>query len=264
MNEMLEKIRNELQKNRPDYSSIVTALNSLTTAMQATKSGLEVYTTATLPSAVTKGAGFPVFNTDDRMVYVSDGASWVPISSVSLGNFAPTGAVFNNWVSSPATGTAMSTAVLAANTLYGMPFLISQKRVIDRVAVCVTAFVAGNVRLGLYRADASGRPAALVADFGQIVVAANAVYTLSAAPLPLTLGPGLYFLALVSSSASTIRGFAVAGLIPVLGVSSALGTAWSLGFSVAFPYAALPDPFTAGFAVRTAAPLPAIFARFSS
>lgn len=268
---VLEKMRNEMQKTRDVLSAIVTALatmdvsiDALTTATTAIVNGLSVYTTATLPSAVTKGAGFPVFNSDDRMIYVSDGANWVPISSVNLSNFALVGATLNAWYTSPSTGTALSTATLVANRLYAMPFIISQKRVIDQVAINVTAFVAGNIRLGIYKVNSVGYPGTLVADFGVVSSGSNGVKTLSASPLPVTLGPGLYYLALVSDNASVIRGFAVASLLPVLGISSALGTAPTLGYYVALTYGALPSTFTAGGTAITAAPLPAIFVRFSS
>jgi hypothetical protein len=173
------------------------------------------------------------------------------------------GATLNQWYTSPFTGTALSTAVLVVNTLYAMPFVVTKKRTIDQVAINVTAFVAGNVRVGLY-SDAGGYPGALVAEFGSIAVASNGVKTLSASPLPVTLDPGVYWLAIVTDSASTIRGFAVASLIPVLGYASTLPTAASLGWSVAYTYAALPSTFPGSASVRTAAPLPAVFARFTS
>lgn len=272
-NVVLEKMRNEMQKTRDVLSAVVTALgtldvslDALTVATQAIMNGLQVYTTSTLtPSlAVTKGAGFPVFNSDDRMIYVSDGANWVPISSVNLSNFAHTGSTRNAWYTSPSTGTALSTALLVVNRLYALPFIISQKRVIDQMAFNVTAFVAGNIRIGIYKAGTDGYPSTLVADVGAVVISANGVKTLSASPLPITLGPGLYYLAMVTDSASTVRGFAVASMLPVLGVSSALGTAQMLGYYVALAYGALPATFTAGGTAIVAAPLPAVFARFSS
>ena len=166
-----------------------------------------------------------------------------------------------------ANATALTTGAPTANVLRALPFIAPERRArLDRIAVNVTTLLAGNLRVGLYRNTSPGGqnlyPGALLADSGDISSGTAGVksYTISQ-----DLDPGeIYWLAHVGSVAATLRCLAVGGVGPLLGVSSALGTASSAGVSVAHTFGALPSTFTAGGAEITAVPIPALAMRFSA
>lgn len=198
-------------------------------------------------------------------VYVAASSAWriAAKSSFSVFGFRKRGTTGARYYTSPSTGTALTTATFAANTLYAMPLVLENAVTIDQMLINVTTQAAGsNVRVGIYD-DNNNLPDQLVVDCGAIASTSTGVKTYTT-NLPRSLPPGLYWLAAVSSSSSVaIRGFAVAGLIPIMGSDAALGTAQGFGYSVAFTYGALPTTYPASPTVRTAAPLPAIFVRYS-
>jgi len=134
---------------------------------------------------------------------------------------------------------------------------------IDQMALNVTSGVSGNARVGIYADDGNGYPGALVVDCGGASTASTQVNTYTG-NLPTTLPPGNYWLVHVGDAAPTLRCFAVASMAPVLGFTSTLPTTPSLGWTVSFNYAALPDPFPANASVITATPIPCVFLRASN
>lgn len=136
---------------------------------------------------------------------------------------------------------------LVAATLYGLPFLVSQSsRAYDRIAIEVTTLKAlSHVQLGIY-ADSGGAPGALVVDAGNVSSASTGGKEINIAQ---TLARGWYWLAAVSDDAPTLRGFSnliSQAFFPWLGFSSGGNFTNHAGVSVARPYGALPNPFTAG------------------
>lgn len=162
--------------------------------------------------------------------------------------------------------TALTTGAPTANVLRAMPFIAPARGgTLDRLAFNVTTLLAGNARLALYEATSDSN---IYPSARRFVSAAN-ISTGSAGvkseTISVALTPGrLYWIALVTSAAPTLRCLAVGGVSPLLGLSSALGTAPNVGLSVAFSFAAPPDPFPSGAAFITAVPIPALACRFSA
>ncbi len=200
-----------------------------------------------------------------NFVYVSASTSWriTARSSFSALGYRKRGTVNPRYYTSPNSGTALATATLVANTLYAMPLVIENAVTIDQLLINVTTAGSGSsVQVGIYD-DNNNAPDTRVVDCGNISSATTGVKTYTTG-LPLSLPPGLYWVvAVCNATAPIVRGFAVAGLIPIMGVDATLGTALGLGYSVNFTFAALPATFPASPTVRTAAPLPAIFVRYS-
>lgn len=196
----------------------------------------------------------------------SDGTNWRILQrrDYDLSAYRAKGATLNQWYSSPISSTALTVGTPLANTLYAIPFIVSKSTTIDAMAINVTTLGSGSTpRVGIYADNGNDYPGALVVDAGTQSGATTGVKTYSTG-LPVTLDPGLYWLAYVTNAtAPAIRTFAVTGMNPVLGLSSALGTAPNLGWSVAFTFGALPSTFTAGGAAFIAAPIPAVFVRTS-
>lgn len=203
----------------------------------------------------------------ESVMLESDGSNWRVIARNGYSNFAyiTKGSTLNQWYTAPSTGTALTTGAPTANVLRAIPFVVEKITTIDQMAINVTTLAAGAARIGIYKDNGNNYPGSLVVEATattQINTGSTGVKTATDG-LPVTLEPGLYWLAMVGNAASTIRSFAVASMIPVLGFASTLAVTPSLGWSVAYTYAALPATFTAGGAVITAVPIPAIFVRSS-
>ncbi len=160
---------------------------------------------------------------------------------------------------------ALTTGAPSANVLRAIPFIApSRGGVLDRIAIAVTTLLAGNARIGIYRntSESNLYPSDLLVDSGDLSTATTGV---KAATINVSLVPGeLYWFAHVGSVAATLRCLTVANASNLLGITSGLGTAQSVGVSRAFTFAALPSPFGAGGAEISAVPIPAIACRFSS
>ncbi len=125
-----------------------------------------------------------------------------------------------------ATGcTAPTTLALTANRLYAMPFLISGTHTFSRIAIAVSTLLAGNARLGIYdNTTGDVYPNARILDAGEVSTATTGLKELviSGGWSP---APGLYWLVIVASSASTIRAVAVGDAMPILGLDATLAAA---------------------------------------
>jgi len=146
--------------------------------------------------------------------------------------------------------------IVTANTLYAAPLWVPNLSYLTMIAINVGALVAAsNARLGIYK-DSAGYPGALVSDIGTVSTATTGLKKLVPAAA-IKLVPGVYWPAVVFSHGPTVDGVSqTSNILPVLGLTSNSDTNNYAGISVAFTYAALPDPFTAG-----GAPVNATFTR---
>lgn len=210
-------------------------------------------------------------NRGETVTLQSDGTNWRVISrrAYDVSGYRTKGSTLNQWYTSPNTGTALTTGAGTVNVLRAIPFVVSKIMTIDQMAINVTTVGAGgtgNARIGIYADNGNSYPGALVVDAGAAVTTSTGVKTFTTG-MPVTIDPGLYWLAYVhdnATTAPTVRALAVASLNPVLGYASTLPTNAQFGWSVAFTYAALPATFTAGGAAITAVPIWAVFVRTSS
>jgi len=190
----------------------------------------------------------------------------VPEQGVDLSYYRHYGTTqYEAWYTSPKVGTALAGSALTANRLYAMPFVCPKGITIDRIGVYVSTLLAGAARLGIY-ADAGGAntcyPGALLLDAGTIDTGSTGVKSISISQA--LAANTLYWLVLVANAAPSIYCIPVAGVINMLGHSSALGTAQNAGLYVSFTYAALPATFPSSPTMITVAPIPAIFVRLSA
>jgi hypothetical protein len=197
-------------------------------------------------------------------VLMSDGSTWAS-SALSypkdISYYRRTGSSAPEiWYSSPSTGTALTATAIVANTLYAMPFVVPKSITLDRISIRVTSLSSGNARLGIYADGGNIYPGSLVLDAGIVSTGSTGVKTIT---ISQALTPGMYWLVLVGSSTPTIRCFAIAGMIPMLGLDNGMGTAPGLYYSVAFSYAALPASYPGSATIGTATPIPAIYVRLS-
>lgn len=170
---------------------------------------------------------------------------------------------YEAWYTSPTTGTALTTGALTANRLYATPFICPTAITIDRIGLNVTTLLAGKARVGIYT-DSAMYPSGLVSgtdaaelDTGTAGVKSNTISVgLSANTL--------YWLAICTNAGVTVRCFAVASMLPILGLSNALGTAQYLGMYASYTYAALPANYPATPTMITSTPIPAVFVRLSA
>ncbi len=161
----------------------------------------------------------------------------------------------NRYYSSPCNGSAISTAAIAANTLYAMPFIAEKEISINSIAMKVTTLGgASNIRFGIY-SSLNLYPNSLIVDSGSIP---GTTIGIKSTVVNLTLPQGIYWLVCVcSATAPVVSGFTAAGLNSIMGLDNTLA-ALGLGYGVAFTFAALPASFPAGASIRTAIPFPLI------
>lgn len=144
--------------------------------------------------------------------------------------------------------TTTDTQALSINTLYAIPFFVPETKTYTSINIEVTTLgVLANGRLGIYR-DSDGAPGALVLDAGTISATTTGAKTIA---ISQSLTAGWYWLAYVIDVAHTVRSLPAASVLAWLGFTSGTDTVFHPGWSVAFTYAALPDPFTGGGALMT-------------
>jgi hypothetical protein len=158
---------------------------------------------------------------------------------------------------------ALGTGSFTLNTLYALPFIAPMRPAnVDQIDLEVTSGATGNGRLGIYKNKNEGSiyPGALAYRSSSLALS-NAI--ISAVPTK-TLTPGeLYWLAICLSATNTLRAFGQIASLPTLGMLRT-GVVWNTGISVAFTYAALPDPFPASGAHMTNATVPVMRRSYST
>jgi hypothetical protein len=140
--------------------------------------------------------------------------------------------------------TGAGTQALTANTVYYQPFEVTAPLTLDFMALQVTAAAAGNgnLRLGVYAADANLQPTgAPLFDSGDITVTSGATGILSRQGTPVTLQPGVYLTAANTSVGFTAQTF----LGGISFVPTTMGTNITVLTSVAQTQGAFPTPGTA-------------------
>jgi len=144
----------------------------------------------------------------------------------------------------------LTTVAHTLNTLFGCPFFVPVITTYTSIVCEVTTLSAGNLRMGIYRdsTSAPGTPGALVLDAGVVSTGTTGAKSIT---ISQSLDPGWYWLASVSDASATLRAYTAANSLHWLGFTSATDTNVHIGRSVAFTYAALPDPFTGGSALVT-------------
>ena len=130
---------------------------------------------------------------------------------------------------------------LVASTLYAIYFLAARNMTVDRIACEVSAQAGQKIRMGIYQNGTNLAPGALLLDAGEITLSATGIQALT---INQALTKGIYFMAIVSNGAPTIKSaISYRGSIPVIGVRSSSFSNTQMGWSGAHTYAALPDPF---------------------
>jgi len=168
---------------------------------------------------------------------------------------------YEAWYTMPNTGLVLTAGAVTVGRLYAFPFLTPKAITVDRIAFNVTTLLAGKARAGIYN-DAGMRPGSLLVDGGEMDTGTTGV---KAATINQALaGSGLYWLAFLANAAVTVRILAVGGVLPILGCSSALGTAPNFGMYMAQTYGALPGTFSASPSMITGTPIVGIFVRLSA
>lgn len=152
-------------------------------------------------------------------------------------------------VNTMSTGVAQTTAYPSANRAYYVPFLVYSVFVARFMAIANGATINGNVDVGIYD-DQFNR---LVSTGSTVHANASLIQTFDITDT--TLYPGLYYLALVSSSVTaTIQGaVTAAGGAPILGAGGVLMEA--LGATT------LPDPATPIAVTGVFCPCLSVFSR---
>ena len=147
-----------------------------------------------------------------------------------------------------ATG-ATTTLVLSVNTLYGVYFTVPKRAtyVVLQLEVSSAAAAGKLLRLGIYN-DSDGVPGSLVLDGGTVLADATGSRSVVISQV---LNPGGYWLAVVSDGTPTVRANNLTSGAHWHGFTSGTDVTVHMGWSVAFTFAALPTPFTAGGALMT-------------
>lgn len=167
-------------------------------------------------------------------------------------------------------GTAGTTGTLALGTIYALPFIVGPfGGVIDELAISVTtaATAGGVLRLGIYDNSNDSKviqPKNLLYGSGDIADTTTGVKT-QAVNLVTNPNSLLWIVAACGVAAPGVRALAVAACVPILGVDSAFGTAFGIGWTNTFTYGAFPNPFPVSPTptVLSATPVPALGVHFT-
>ena len=136
---------------------------------------------------------------------------------------------------------------MTADKLYAVPFLVARNMTVDRIAIniAVPGAAGKKARLGIYNDGTNLYPGSLLLDAGEVAADSGGTKAIT---INQSLMKGIYWLVVVSNGTPQPR-MADYSYTP-LGLNINL-TAFQTGWSVAFTYDALPDPFTAGASMVT-------------
>lgn len=213
---------------------------------------------------------------NEELVLQSDNANWriVQADQLDVSAYRAKGATLNRWYSSSdsAYNFSATTYTTTANTIRVTAFYASKVMTIDAMAMNITTASAGNnCRVGIYNDNGNLYPSTLVVDAGvqSTTPVGTKVFTTG---MPVTVQPGLYWLAHTCSVNAIMRGISSIGMVNVLGFDATLGgngipVQPGIGWTVNAAFAALPAAYPAGGTVLQAAAAtagnPGIFVRTS-
>ena len=154
----------------------------------------------------------------------------------------------------------MSTAGIAANHLYAIPFFMpGTPNTISKIGISVTS-AAGSVRLGIYedKGEPMLYPHKLLLDAGAVVASSGVRSIAVEQGFP----RGLVWVALIASATPTLRVIHVTAASWALLGASELGDSFYSHYKVSQAFGALPNPFPAG-ATEQYGRIPYVFLKFS-
>lgn len=156
---------------------------------------------ATGPTGAT-GQGVPTAGTAGQALTKIDATNyntqWTTLRPIPLLPVSITGQWYRTPVSVTTTGQTAT-----ANRLVLTPVFLDRGVTVTALGCqTVTVTTGGNVRLGIYSADADGLPSALVLDAGTVAFSANST-TYSITGLSQSIGPGIYWLGFCMQSGSS-------------------------------------------------------------
>lgn len=162
-------------------------------------------------------------------------------------------------------GTANNTATITAGQAYFLPYVLScSERVSSLIARTIAGGAGSVVRVGLYRDDGNAGPGELIFDGG--TATSTAATTTLTYPITggMVLNPGLYWTVLCcSSTAPTVRGYAINAVYPICGHDSSMPTTHTYGWRITHTATnAFPSTITAAKTALTAVPLPSVYMEF--
>ena len=221
------------------------------------------------PALTAVGATFEEVDTGKR--FYNTGTVWqwfdiaapAPSATPAFETYRRTGTTPNRWyITNQLGNAALGTLVMTANTLYAMPFVVSKPCSINDMGINITAGVtSAQVRVGIYT-DLNGYPDTRLKDGGALTASAAAFDSNVVTPA-LALDPGIYWVAVVSGHAPTVKAVPTGDSYPILGTDNVAASQISaVGWTVAFTMAVPPSTFTAGGAVRNAA-MPGVYVRLA-
>lgn len=128
------------------------------------------------------------------------------------------------------TSVNLSTLGLTANRMYCVPFVLAKSLLFVNFALSVTAFAAGAAFAAVYSntvVSGLSRPGAKLFESSSLDVGGSNADKVSSGTGGTLVAGTVYWLALTSSSAATIRAVDVAALAPMLGFTANAATAIS-------------------------------------
>lgn len=209
--------------------------------------------------------GEPYLNTADRRLWVGVGSGQAVevttelLPSVAVSFFPglpsailqPSG---NYIIPFAANAATLTTLALTANQIRAAPFAVRRRVTITQVALNVSTAATGTtVAVAIYGANADGTPGTRVWVATGIDSATTGNKTVSAS---LTLGVGLYWLAVWSAGAPALRAVPTGAMVPMAGFNLAGANAGANILTVTAT-GGLTDPFPSGYAA-TAGAMPAV------
>lgn len=155
---------------------------------------------------------------------------------------------------------SVSTAI---NTLYALPFYCGATVTFTKASVRIASAISNaHVEMGLY-ANSSGKPGALLQDFGQISSGITGVGTFEITGLTITLTAGWYWLVCATDIVTSLFGIPVTPNLVDFLLGQSNPTVHSTGYTGAWTYATgtLPNPFPTA-TLRTGSVTPQVWLRF--
>jgi len=159
------------------------------------------------------------------------------------------------WLPYAGNSTALTTLAQTANRGIFIPFTVGNNLTFTRIIITVTTASTGTSYAGIYN-DASGSPGSLL--IGTSGMSTGATGDVVSTVTSTTLYPGtVYWMYITSSAAATLRGVAVASIIPMIGFTPANTTAITFIYQTLSGAAPATAP-SSGYSLGTGT-VPAIF-----